>query len=300
MEKYEDFKVRNANWGEYGFVTEKEMQRNYEIALNVEKKYMEKFGNINEPRIGDIVEFADDFQVFKHAKIVEDLYYKNEYGVLCICENGTSFTSGTGFSTSGGAFVRRHKSLLKYAGEEENLVWTWGCNGSGAHQGIYFPLKVRKWIIPYESPKFASRVIIHGRFSKNPYGEPFRYAVGIENFGHCGFGECFESIKAFRAWADYVGYKSNPHWSIFDRRSSQKLVRKFVCKDSDIPADGKPLKALNNGRIRDAWVVSNEREIITYVDHRSNGDPMGARFGTPEYEEEMKLYRKYHANPLGV
>lgn len=300
MESYEKFKARNVNWGEYGFVEEKEMQRNYEIAINVEKKYIEKYGNIEEPRIGDIVEFADDYNVFRHAKIVEDLYYKNEYGVLCICEHGTSFTSGTGFSTSGGAFVRKHKSLLKYAGEEENLVWTWGCYGSGAHQGIYFPLKVRKWIIPYELPKFASRVIIHGRFSKNPYGEPYRYAVGIENFGEFGFGECFESIKAFKAWADYVGYKHNPYWGIFDRRSSQKLIRKYVCKDSDIPENGKPLKALNNGRIRDAWVVSNDREIITYVDHRSTGDPMGARFGTPEYEEEYKIYLKYHANPLGV
>ena len=41
METYEKFKQRNAAWNcEYGFGnTDKEMQKNYEIALAVEKEY---------------------------------------------------------------------------------------------------------------------------------------------------------------------------------------------------------------------------------------------------------------------
>ena len=62
-----------------------EMQKNYAIALEVEKNYMEKFGSIKEPKLGDIVEFSDGFHVYKNASIVAYLLLggRSGYGASC-------------------------------------------------------------------------------------------------------------------------------------------------------------------------------------------------------------------------
>ena len=298
METYENFKARNAGWNsDYYCHTEKSMQENYQIALNVEKAYNEKFGNINGPRIGDIVEFADNFRVYKHGKVVENLYGGSEYGLLCVCENGSSHTNGNYFSTSGGAFYLKHKSLFRYVGEDENVVWTWGCHGSGANQGIYFPLKVRKWIIPYEPIQVASTVRIYGANSKKPNGEKRRYAVSIENFGDFFFAQSFSSVKAFRAWADYVGYNcSSFGHGTFLRRSPQKIIRKYIWEEKDIPANGKPLKLIDNGSVREAWAVTTET-AITYTLFNAN---VKRNSDSDDKEDWLQEHRKYDGNPLGV
>ena len=155
METYEKFCYRNGGFNG-GCNSEEVMRKNYAIALKVEKIYNANHPNTKEPQVGDIVEFADDYHVYKYAKIVEPHYCD---GRLCVCENGGSFTDGKFFSTSGGAFVGKEKSELQYVGEDFNIVWTWGCYGSGGNQGIYFPLKVRRWKIPYD-PKNVRRSTI--------------------------------------------------------------------------------------------------------------------------------------------
>lgn len=293
MEKYEDFKARNAAFGSYNIPSlhEDEMQRNYEIALQVEKTYNEHFGNIDEPRIGDIVEFADDYHVYKTAKIVEDHYGD---GKLCICERGCSHTDGTFFSTSGGAFVRKDKSELVLVGEDENVVWTWGCYGVGAHQGIYFPLKVRKWIIPYD-PKNVKRSIV--KFEKNDDGEII--SVSIENSTEFYSAMGFDSLRAFEAWADYVGY----NYRVENERgySNQTVSQKCWTDKFPKPTNGKPIKVCANGRIHDGLVVNEEFSVTHWWPNVRRNHP---QYGTPEYKEEsakeLKLFRKYARNPMGV
>lgn len=293
METYEKFKQRNAAWNcEYGFGnTDKEMQKNYEIALAVEKEYQNNFCNTEEPKIGDIVEFCDGFEVYKHAKIVEG-GWKEEHGLLHVCEHGSSFTNGHFFSTSGGAFHHIHKSLMQYVGTEENLVWTWGCHGSGAHQGIYFTLNVRKWIVPYEPVKVLSTATI-------AKGKNGKSEVSIRNMGDWYCQITFDSIKAFLAWAEYAGYKhgNDGHGTLL-RKSPQRLVREYVCHKEEIPKNGKPLKAVSNGRIVDAWVVSESDKIITFVDNFTPEKQV--KFGTQEDDERAREFWKYSGNPLGV
>lgn len=293
MESYDIFKENNGAWNsEYGYGnSESEMQKNYEIAKAVEAKYHENYGNIEGPRIGDIVEFSDGFRVYKHAKIVEDVYHNKEHGLLCVCENGSSHTNGEYFSTSGGSFRSFHKSLFQLVGTDENMVWTWGCHGAGAHQGIYFTLKVRKWLIPYEPIKVRSTATIR----KNDRG---KYGVEIQNFGDWYNQIRFDSIKAFLAWAEYAGYEhNNDGHGTFERRSPQRLVTNYVCDKKDIPENGKPLKWVNNGRIRDAWVVADENTVTTFVDHTPKKE---YRYGTPQSDKEIELFHKYSGNPLGV
>ena len=160
MFTFEEFeKINKSHWLDY------QMQKNYEIALQVEKNYYEKYGTAKEPKIGDIVEYADEYHVYKYASIVENLYYEDESTRVCVCENGHSHTNGKFFSTSGGAFYGMDKSALQYVGEEINYVWTWGCEGAGASQGINLPLKVNKWIIPYD-PKKVKRSTIQFKIGR--------------------------------------------------------------------------------------------------------------------------------------
>lgn len=292
MENYQDFLARNINWGE-GFVTEKDMLLNYEIACNVEEIYEETFGKINSPKIGDIVEFSDGFRIFTEGKITENLYGKSQYGMMSICENGSSYTDGKYFSTSGGAFHHTHKSRLVYVGEAENLVWTWGRFGAGGNQGIYFPLKVRKWIIPYEQPITRSTVKIGGE----------SYAVNIQNTTDCMFCcQTFRTVRAFRAWAEYVGYRHESFGhGTFVRRSPQRIEDKcFIDKNWQPPQNAKPIKIIRNGKVKNAWVVSTDTAIKYFWPNIYDPTIPEPRYGSKEWQEEMKEYRKYDGNPLGV
>ena len=296
MESYDIFKKNNAAWdSEYGYChNEKEMLENYEIAKAVEAKYNECYGSISGPRIGDVVEFCDGFHVYKHAIVTEDIYYQNKHGLLCVCERGSSWTDGKYFSTSGGAFRSIHKSLFQLVGEDENTVWTWGRNGAGAHQGIYLTLKVRKWLVPYKPIEARSMVMIEKNRKKD--GDS---AVTIQNFGNWFNAMHFDTIKAFLAWADYVGYKHvNFGKGTFERRSPQELVSVPVCHKEDVPVNGKPLKTVSNGRIVDAWAVTTDNAVTTYYDCFSPS--RNYRYGTPQSDAEIKRFHKYSGNPLGI
>lgn len=292
----------NAGWNpNYGIPrSDKEMMRNYEIALKVEKTYNETYGSIDGPRIGDVVEFADEYQVFKHAQISENLYGGSKFGMLCICENGSSWTNGRTFSTSGGAFIGKHKSHLKPAGEDEILVWTWGCYGAGASQGIYFPLKVRKWLIPYEPVKCRSMVTIRGIGAKTWNGDHLP-AVSIENSGSWCYGESFCSVKAFLAWAEYVGYKHHSFGNgTFKRESPQKIEDQcYTDPEWKAPEGAKPIKLVRNGKLKDSWVVTTDAGIMYYWPNLF--EPYKPTdFSSPEYAKEVAEYRKYSDNPIGV
>lgn len=300
MESFENFKKRNASFGCYGLpnVQEKELQKCYDIALQVEKKYNDTYGHIEEPRIGDIVEFTDGFHVYTHGKIVENMY---QDGRLCICEAGSSHTDGKYFSTSGGAFVSKDKSELQLVGEDENVVWTWGCHGAGAHQGIYFPLKVRKWIIPYDTNKVTRSFIYHSeRLPKSQEGEPSRDAVWIENTGEYGFhAMSFESERAFRAWARYVGYQTHEFDESKDA-SYQRIVHKCYIREEDRPKKGLPIKVLFNGDIVDGIVVTEGNDIVVWAPNICDGVYKPIDFNSEEYKREVEEHRKYSRNPMGV
>jgi len=294
---YEEFVAMNAAFDE-GMWNDKDMERNWQIVQEVVESYLRRFPDQDAPKIGDIVEFSDGYHVYRHAKIVEDLYDKSKYGVLCICENGSSHISkGAGFSTSGGAFVRRHKSKLVRNGYDYNTVWTWGCHGMGAGQGIYFTLRVNRWTIPYdESSMVRSTVRINGVGAKSMDGTKLP-AVRVCNSSDMYCFQSFESVKAYKAWAEYIGYRTFPRNSCLNLASNQRLVRKYIVRDEDIPKDAKVIKTVHNGRVRDCWVTADGNDIVFHTDNRSIPE---RKYGTKESDEETKMFWKYSDNPLGV
>lgn len=151
---YKEFCDINKNWGAgWELLRGKDMQKNFQIASNVKNAFYKNYDALSKkPQVGDVVEFSDGFNVYKHGQI-EAI---DRHGVATLCEAGRSFmginneTGNVYFSTSGGAFVERHVSLMKIAGTEERGGWTWGCRGAGAHQGIEFRFVVNKWVIPHD------------------------------------------------------------------------------------------------------------------------------------------------------
>lgn len=292
MIEFERFKKMNQlNW------SDDEMQKNYTIALRIEESYQNKFGSIKTPQKGDIVEFADDYHVYKSASIVENVYFEDENTRICICENGSShITPNLHFSTSGGAFRGKDKASLVYAGEDENIVWTWGCHGAGADQGIYFPLKVNRWIIPYD-PKSVKRSIVY--FRKGEDGKKDA-GVEIQNSESCMcYAHTFKSRKAFEAWAEYTGYEYYMDENEDKAYSPQEVKQRCWTETVPKPQNGKPIKVLANGWIHDGLVVKEEFCITEWWENAWRTDPI-PQYGSPEYHKQMQEYFKYHNNPMGV
>lgn len=279
--------------------SEEEMERNYVIALQVEKNYYEKYGTEKKPKLGDIIEYTDGFRVYKYAKIVENLYYEDQNTRVCVCENGSSHTyNGRNFSTSGGAFHGMNKSDLQYVGEDVNVIWTWGCHGAGADQGIYIPLKVNRWIIPYDTMKVKRSVV---RFKRNDDNE--LCSVWIENSGEYFHAKTFNSMRAFEAWAKYVGYDykmDKDAWSTEVAYSPQEIKNRCWTETLPKPSNGKPIKVLANARIHNGIVVTEKTCITEWWENIYRPGEKEPEYGSHEYHIQQKEYDKYHENPMGV
>lgn len=285
MFTFEEFQKINSQskW------SERDMQLNYAIALKVEQTYYDRYGNAKEPKIGDIVEYTDGWEVFKGASIVENLYHSEPQ--ICICDAGHSFTDGRAFSTSGGAFHSKDQSLLQYVGEDINYVWTWGCNGVGANQDINIPLKVNRWIIPYNTLEVKRSIVF---FKRND--QEGDCAVWIKNTHEWFHAHSFESKRAFEAWAKYVGYEY--YMDGEKGYSHQKLVNRCWVDPDKKPQNGKPIKVLANAKVRDGFVVTEDTCITEWWEN--NRTERCAVYGSIEYRTEMEMYHKYKYNPMGV
>lgn len=285
MFEFEQFeRINRSHW------SEDEMRRNYEIALKVEERYYATYGTAMEPKIGDIVEYTDGWRVYSNAKIVENLYCDGTDKV-CVCDSGHSFTNGDYFSTSGGSFHSKEKALMQYVGEAENYVWSWGCYGSGADQGINIPIKVNRWIIPYD-PKAVKRSTVRFKQCNPEVSE----SVWIENSDECWIhAKTFKSKRAFEAWAKYVGYEYHMEGEV--AYSPQKIVNRCWTENVPKPENSKPIKVLANGRVHDGIAVTEDTQITEWWPNLPESYPP---YGTVEDQEQMKAYWRYNENPMGV
>ena len=310
MEKYEDFARRNQCWDNYYMYSDMwsspvnrdkdPMRKNYAIAQKVCKTFYSNYDRSSAiPQVGDVVEFSDGYRVYKHATIAEN-FYGFRFNLLNVCENGSTWTDGNGFSTSGGSFHTIHASRFALVGRAENVMWTWGCHGSGGGQGIYFKLNVRKWIIPYEAPKPPTTVHIYGK-RKQVSSHRKQYAVTVESVSSFFYSQSFDSIRAFTAWAEYVGFEYEHIGRLSCRGGLQSLVRIGINSPNQVPADSKPIKDVSNGVIVDAWTKKIGDTIYFYVpniNYWENGT-FGEGYKLSQ-DERMRLFWKYADNPLGV
>lgn len=239
MMTLEDFKKSNMCWNGNGYyTTEKEWNSNYQIAKDVEKEFFTHYDkSLMLPQKGDMIEFVNYNSFYNHA-LVESV---DKFGLMYVCESGSSWTNGKSFSTSGGAFTHIHSSNFEFAGYEDRVFWTWGCYGAGARQGIYFTVKVKKFrqkemkLVPMHEIYFNSPYYMRERHSKVVIMQDFMYI----------FKE-FYTIKAFKEWAGYVGltYRKDDSGQYY---ANQFLKSAYFWKLEELPEGCKPVEDWCNG-----------------------------------------------------
>lgn len=241
---YEQFKTLNLAWDNSYCIAdtdyfEKKMRKNWEIVRNVKREFYKHYNRgMPSPQKGDVIEFAHYNKLYDKAT-VESV---NKFGVMSICEQASTFTDGKCFSTSGGAWTHSHKSHFEFAGYAYRRFWTWGVSGSGAHQGVYFDILVKKFR-QIDMPKLTPE---HRIYFHNPYYKDRGSAVVVMqdwNYIH----KEFKTLHAFRDWADYIGLTFHKddnaqYWT------DQFLKQTFFCVMDEIPEGSKPIAAYSNGR----------------------------------------------------
>lgn len=283
----EQFIKQNAGWDpKYGLGhKEEEWQENYDIACKVEERLQNNYPMDGDVHPGDLVEISDGYRVYKNALVCS--IGKN--GVCEVCERWSAFTFGKSFSVSGGVWHSIHKSNFVRNGNGVATYWTWGRNGAGADQGIYFPVLVQRWIVPYEKQQPETTVLF--RTSKLR-SEP---RVSITGPGFSTLAT-FCSVKAFKAWAEYVGFgyeKLGQAWNgVISRRGKQNITDRLFWTMDDLPDGAKPLFAMSNGSMVQCY-VSNDGDTITTWRPNPNSK---AVFNPLPFEEA----KRYYSNPMGV
>lgn len=277
-----ELKSMNTLFASQNYVSEKSWENNYEIVKNVESNFFTWYDkNKATPQKGDIIEFSNGYEIFRHA-LVEDV---DKWGNMYVCENGSTHTDGKYFSTSGGAFTHIHKSHFEYIGEEKRVFWTWGCFGSGAGQGLYFPITVKKFrqkgmaVKPHHNIYFCSKYY-KNRGAKVQIMQDWQY-IALE----------FVTIKAFKAFAKYseLSYHKDDNGRYF---TDQFLKNEYFRKIEELPNGCKPIYSMCNGSTVKCYVHKDGGTITIY---RPN--PNAKEVYKPLESDEA---RKYRNNPLGV
>nr|DAL63055.1 MAG TPA_asm: protein of unknown function (DUF4121) [Caudoviricetes sp.] len=252
----QELKDLNRAWNGNGYYsTDKDWESNYQIIKNIEEKFFTHYDKLlMQPQKGDIIEFVNYNSIYPHAQ-VESV---DKYGMMYVCENGNTWTDGKHFSTSGGSFTHIHSSKFEFVGYDERTFWTWGCYGSGAGQGIYFTVKVKKFrqkdmkIIPKHKIYFNSPHYMRERGSKVVIMQDFMYI----------FKE-FYTIKAFKEWADYVGltYRKDDSGQYY---ANQFLRSASFWKLEDLPEGCKPVKDWSNGSKVKCFAHNDGKTLTIY------------------------------------
>ena len=257
METLQEFKRANMCWNGNGYyTTDKEWDSNYQIAKNVESKFYTHYDKSDmKPQKGDIIEFVNENALYSHA-LVESV---DKYGMMYVCENGSTCTDGEYFSTSGGAFTHIHSSNFEFIGYENRRFWTWGCYGAGANQGIYFKIKVKKF-----RQKNIKLIPMHQIYFNNPYyTESRKSKVVIMKDWNYIFEE-FQTIKAFKEWAEYVGmtYRKSDLGQYY---TNQFIRSEYFWKLEELPDGCKPIEGMCNGSKVRCFVCKKGDTITFYL-----------------------------------
>lgn len=277
-----ELKSMNTLFASRNYVSEKSWENNYEIVKNVESNFFTWYDkNQMTPQKGDIIEFSDGYTIFSNAQ-VESV---DKYGVMEICENGITFTDGKYFSTSGGAFRHIHVSNFEYVGTETRMFWTWGCFGSGAGQGLYFYVTVKKFRQKGMAVKPHHKIYFCSKYYKNRGAK----VQIMQDWQYIAFE--FVTIKAFNAFAKYVGltYHKESDGRYF---TDQFLKSELFWKLEELPEGAKPIYSMSNGSLVKCYVHKNGNTITIY---RPNSNAKEV-YQPLSFEES----RKYRNNPLGV
>lgn len=108
--------------------------------------------------------------------------------------------------------------------------------------------------------------------------------------------QSFRSVKAFKAWAEYVGFEYERSGWAYDgvicRRGRQNIVSRCFWYKEDIPDGARPYYGLCNGSMVQCF-ATNDGETIIILKPNQNAKKV---FRPLAYEDA----KMYEGNPMGV
>lgn len=293
----EEFKAMNLGWNNGGEMDESTLRKNYEIAMNAIWDFIGRRESDMVPQVCDHVVASDKFEIFPNAVVDKDLYQRP--GRITICGRGGFGVFGSSMPSiqCGGPFfgAPADASEYEYLGMGRTTVWTWGCYGAGANQGIYFWVPVRRWKMRSLNRRIRSYISMPvTKEAKERFGRQSKLQLWGDDFTHIQVE--FDSIKACFAWLEQMHIHATReesengvmYWSL-DR---EVFTRGYVY--SAVPTDRPSFyagKLHRNGNLGDAWGYLTDLGDIALVRTDS---------GKIDYSDNPEEYKKYRNNPLGV
>lgn len=242
------------------------------------KEYVPRFlaeVNYYLPQQGDVIEFVNNNRLYRNAMVGDPI---TEHGVLHICEQASCHTDGEYFSTSGGTWTHIHQSHFEFVGNVFRRFWTWGANGAGGGQAIYFDMLVHKFR-QIDMPKVTPE---HRIYFGNPRYKEYGYKVTVMKDWQYIF-KGFETIQQFKDWAKYVGLTyTRDEWGRY--WSDQFIKTEFFWKMDTIPARSKPITMMWNATNVKGYVYKTGDTIIFYTPN-----PNAKEVWIPVHEKELAI-----------
>lgn len=225
--------------------------------VNKANRYVELIENSRseiEPRIGDIVQYINEYGDYYMSAHIDNIYDDEEVN---ICEqpyipfiNANVNNDGICCSTSGGAWCNIPKDKLVYIGEREKKFCDWGNCGACADGAIEFKAKVSVWSYTSSENKFISK--INGKpYTTKDFKKMHIYYNPNENSRYNFFGnshawvtdlEMQAWLRTFRAEVFDFGYNHMVVWYWKEERHS---ISPKEFESLDLPED----TLMNNAKV---------------------------------------------------
>lgn len=173
---------------------------------NAYVELIEKSRSETEPRIGDIVQYTNEYGDYYMSAHIEKVYENED---VYICEQPyvpftyiNSNNNGICCNTSGGAWRNLPKDKLVYVGKREKRFCDWGSCGPCADGAIEFEAEVSVWEYTSSENKFISKIYSNPYTTKDFRRMKIQYCPRRDGSPYIYFGECcaWKTDLELQAW----------------------------------------------------------------------------------------------------
>lgn len=232
----------------------------YLVGADVDKANMyvdliEKSRSENEPRIGDIIQYTNDWGEYYESAHIEKIY---DDGKVNICENPyvpfinpNQDNNGIYCSTSGGAWCDIPMDKLTYIGKREKRFCDWGNCGACADGAVEFEAEVSVWEYTSSENKFISKITGKPYTTKDFRRMHIYYNPNKKDSNYKFFGEyrAWVTDLEIQAWlrtfrAEAFDFCDN-HMVVWYWKEEKHSVSPKEFESLDLPED----TLMNNGRV---------------------------------------------------
>lgn len=224
------------------------------IKANKYVELIESSRSETEPRIGDIVQYTNEYGDYYMAAHIDKVYDKEVY----ICEqpyvpfiNANANNDGIYCSTSGGAWCSLPKDKLVYVGKKEKRFCDWGNCGACADGAIEFKAEVSVWGYTSSENKFVSKIDGKSYTTKDFKRMKIHYCPDRKNSPYIYFGDghAWKRDLDMQAWlrtfrAEVFDWGNNSMFVWYWKEEKHSVSPKEF-ESLDLPED----TLMNNARV---------------------------------------------------